>query len=88
MSVDKNYKSETNGHPDWGNGQIIYMYYIFLEVLEVLSFKCKKAMLADLSSLRRRQSKSPKNIELSLGSRLINVIDIEFRLEVFKIHYT
>ena len=45
-------------------------------------------MLADLSSLRRRQSKSPKNIEFSLGSRIINVIDIEFLLEVFKIHYT
>ena len=64
------------------------MYGIFLEVLEVLCFKCKKAMLADLSSLRRRQSKSPKKIEFSLGSRIINVIDIEFLLEVFKIHYT
>lgn len=61
---------------------------IFLEALEVLSFKCKKAMLADLCSLRPRHSKSPKNIEFSLGSRMINVIDIEFHLEVFKIHYT
>ena len=64
------------------------MYGIFLEVLEVLSFKYKKAILADLSSLCRRQSKSPKIIELSLGSRMINVIDIEFLFEVFKIHYT
>ena len=28
-----------------------------------------------IGSLRRRQSKSPKNIEFSLGSRIINVID-------------
>ena len=58
-SVDKNDKSETNGHRDWGNEQKIYMYCIFLEVLEVLSFKCKKTVLVDLIV-------APKNIEFSL----------------------